>query len=241
MYLGMDTVGNLCNGLSAISVHMWIKLASLETVPLNSRMSTQIGPVQLYINSSGILRVGSTSSDGDTFETKVATTAISTGAYTSIGGVINWGADTITPYLAGTAEGGGSVTFASSTYVHTAVSDGWAASIGSNGGAGAPDSTYQTDGDIAEFAIWNTALTGGNFASLAGGAAANTVASGNLIAYMRILGTDSPETDLINGLSGTITGSLPQATHPTITSAGMLKRHRGMDGMGFSLTGGING
>jgi hypothetical protein len=55
-------------------------------------------------------------------------------------------------------------------------------------------------GRLAEFAMWNTALTSGNAASLwnsGSGALANTVASGNLITYVDVCGNASPEPDVV--------------------------------------------
>lgn len=221
--IGTSGFGNLINGLAAVSVHFWVKPASYDVGGFNNRilgasMSAGSGAFVIAVDGSGankVLACGGRSQLADGFQSKVGTTTLGTGAYKSVGAVFNYGAATITPYIAGTAEGGGSVTFGSGTYVHTA-SVGFQDCIGA-----ASDSTTTADqfaGDIAEFAVWNTALTAGNFTSLAAGAAATAVARANLISYMRLLGTASPETDSVDSLVGTITGSIPQGAHPTINT-----------------------
>ncbi len=70
-------------------------------------------------------------------------------------------------------------------------------------------------GDLAEAAIWNTALDATDASNLAAGKSAFFVKPGNLAFYAPFLGVDSPERDVINGNNGTLTGT-SQATHPTI-------------------------
>lgn len=244
MTLGADAIGTLINTVGAVSVHAWINPDSYDSGAFDNRILTGFcgagfANILLAVDGSGgnkVLAVAGRSRVSDSFQSKVGTTDLGTGTYKSVGAVFDYGAATITPYISGTAEGGGSVTWGTTAYDHT-VAVGFVDGIGHGGTL---STATQFDGRIAELAIWDVALTSGDFTSLAGGAAANTVDSGNLIVYMRIIGTDSPETDLINGFSGTITGSLPQDTHPTITTT-VFKRHPGMDGMTTLMTGNLNG
>jgi hypothetical protein len=55
-------------------------------------------------------------------------------------------------------------------------------------------------GSVAHVAIWSSALTAGNVASLAGGARPDAVSSGTLVFYSELVGTASPEDDLVGAL-----------------------------------------
>jgi hypothetical protein len=81
------------------------------------------------------------------------------------------------------------------------------------------------DGDLAEFAIWNVALSDSEVAQLATGGtggiglAATLVRPGNLLAYFPILGTSSPEPDTMGGAGLTLVNGPTSATHPPIQGA----------------------
>jgi hypothetical protein len=72
------------------------------------------------------------------------------------------------------------------------------------------------DGKMAEAAMWNTALSASELGLLFAGMKPNRVKLANLIAYWPLLGTASPETELIAGASLTLTNSPTQGTHPTM-------------------------
>lgn len=73
-----------------------------------------------------------------------------------------------------------------------------------------------TDGDIAEAAIWNVALSDAEVALLATGIGPYAVQRANLVAYWPLLGQASPEPDKAGSFSMTLTGTPPQAAHPFI-------------------------
>src|SRR5271166_3146503 len=76
-------------------------------------------------------------------------------------------------------------------------------SIGSNGLG-----THFFQGCLADAAVWNTNLSGGQIATLAAGARANTILPGNLVGYWPLGGTASPEPDLSgNNNNGVLTGT----------------------------------
>lgn len=84
-------------------------------------------------------------------------------------------------------------------------------------------SSQPIKGKISHWAMWNTALSGANITSLAGGAAPNTVAGGSLVAYWVLAGTASPEPDTSgSGFNMTITGTMTGDTgdNPSIAGGG---------------------
>jgi hypothetical protein len=79
------------------------------------------------------------------------------------------------------------------------------------------DSGIQFDGQIAEVAIWNVALTAAEIAALARGVRPFSIRRGNLKGYWPLLGTGSPERDYSgNGQSLTVVGSVPADTHAPV-------------------------
>ncbi len=107
-----------------------------------------------------------------------------------------------TAYLDGTAG-----TTATSTVL---APSGWNIT---DGGIFPP--TYSVlNGAISDVAIWNTALTGAQITSLAGGAIPSSVASANLAAYWPLSGS-SPEPDSpANTYPWTVTGTMPYVAGP---------------------------
>lgn len=72
------------------------------------------------------------------------------------------------------------------------------------------------NGAIGEVGLWTIALSDADIAQLQ----ANTlcpalVQKTSLLGYWKLLGTDSPEPDSIGSANATITGTMPQATHPS--------------------------
>ena len=80
--------------------------------------------------------------------------------------------------------------------------------------------THYFGGDLAEFAIWNIALSGANISSLAAGANPQAIENANLVAYWTITGTTSPEVDVIAAYELAVTGTSASSNHPTIDAYG---------------------
>ena len=124
--LGVNAIGPLIHGASAISVAMW---ANLDTIGAAGFDSDHLG-VAINGSTAGVaigvqgtitpktLRVGGRSVSTDAFQVRDTITGYGTGTWQHIGGVLNFGADTITPYWNGVAENGGAVTFANTTYTN---------------------------------------------------------------------------------------------------------------------------
>jgi hypothetical protein len=72
------------------------------------------------------------------------------------------------------------------------------------------------DGDIAEVAIWNIALTDAEVALLATGISPLMVHPEALVFYAPLLGNNDPEMDLIGGLGLTGSGGPIKAAHPRV-------------------------
>lgn len=70
-------------------------------------------------------------------------------------------------------------------------------------------------GDLAEFALWPTALDATDATNLAAGKSPFFAKPASLAYYAPLLGSESPERDVINRNNGTVTGT-SQSTHPTI-------------------------
>lgn len=75
-------------------------------------------------------------------------------------------------------------------------------------------------GDLAEFAIWNIALSGAQISALAAGDNPQTIELANLVAYWTITGTASPEVDVIAAYELAVTGTSASSNHPTIDAYG---------------------
>lgn len=143
---------------------------------------------------------------------------------TSVTGGTAVTADTTTGYTAGTWHHGCAV-FASTTS-RTAYIDG--GSSASNTDLNVPllvDKTHlgvnnlitgDTDGRIAEAAIWDVALTAAEVATLAKGYSPLFVRPSSLLAYWPLIGNQSPEIDWVGGFDLTITGTVDKAAHPRI-------------------------
>lgn len=221
--IGVNQFGPILNGASVISVAMWVQADTLTGTANNNRMFSIYNrdgntALSFLTDASNHLRVGGRSAD-EGFQFKDTTTTIATdGSWTRLGGVFNFAAGTITPYINGGAEGGGGVTFSNTTWINnvpTTTNDivgGDAAS----GGGGPTATGQQFDGRIAEWAIWRIDIGATAFANLALGYLPSVVHATQPVFWMRLLGDTSPEPSVISSVQGTITGSVPQATHPPI-------------------------
>jgi len=77
------------------------------------------------------------------------------------------------------------------------------------------DNARAWNGYIAEWAKWNVILTAAEAATLGKGYSPLFIRPNSLLAYIPLIGRNSPETELIGGLSGTVTGAVNIA-HPRI-------------------------
>lgn len=220
MNLGIGAIGPLINGAERVSVHVWARFDSLETTnATNDRMLSVLinGAFSgLAITSNApagtpLLRVQVRSAAADGAQNVQGTTPLITGSWLSLGAMVDFAGDTVTPYVGGVSEGTTGVTFGSTSYTHGTPTE--SDMLGSN--ISPPVATAnQVDGGMAEIAIWTDNIGNSGFAQLADGTSAEDVFPGNLVFYMKLEGNDSPELCEISSVIGTITGSLPQTNHP---------------------------
>lgn len=226
MSLGLGTVGGIVNGSAYVSMHCWVNVDTIsgganDNVILDFIVGADLRAGCLAINGSGgtkVLRVGGRSGSADaSLQTKDATSSFTTGTWHSCGGVLDFGGDTITPYFNGTAEGGGAVTFTNSTFTDSSTSRTLSDAIGA-AYAPAPVDAFQVDGRIAEVCIWfgSRALIASEFVSLSKGVSPKLIAPALGRIYFPLIGRGSNERDYIQGLTGTITGTISAAAHPRI-------------------------
>lgn len=83
---------------------------------------------------------------------------------------------------------------------------------------GSPNDRF--DGDLAQYCIWDAALTDSEIATLGAGFSCLRVRRSNLIFYAPINGGQSPEPDIIGGLDLTLQGGTPaKSAEPPIHGA----------------------
>ena len=223
MDLGTGALGAVLHGKSAIFVHAWINVDTFVSGTDNDILMgvMTLSAVGLRLScANNLFTVQARSTSADTAQSRTTTTPLTTGIWTSVGAWINYVGDAITPYVNGIADNGGAATFGNNTYNHSLASN--PDRIGAIGGATIV-TTRQMDGKIAEVSIFNA--TGWDATKANAVAAdlalygASVVASRNTVTltnYMKLVGNNSPETSSVGTLVGTITGSLPKATHPML-------------------------
>ena len=224
MSLGTGTTGAILNGAAAISVSARVIADTLDTGDFDNRILNLIvngGGAGVYLGVKGdvspkVLKVGGRSVTGDAFQERNGTVEITTATLHTLGGVLNFTGDTITPYVDGVADNGGAATFGNNTYTY-----GTATSPDNIGGSGAPPSgtSIQWDGPVAEIGIWTSALSAADFAALHKGVSPLLIQPQSLAIYIPMIGKYSPEIDIVGGLSGTITGTIATLSHPLVIRA----------------------
>ena len=240
MAIGVDQFSPLLAGAAAISVHAWISPDTFGTAANNNRIAvayintTSSGmSLMIHDGTNAVVRVTGRSRTADASQAGVGTTVVPTGQWSSVGGVLNFTGDTITPYYNGVAEGGGAVTFGVNTY----ADDGTPTASDMIGSETSPPAATanQFDGRIAEVAIWTSDIGAANVAALAtmsggvpSGVSARCISPSTLVFYMPIYGDASPEPAVVSSLTGTIVGSVPQDTHPGSRRLGPRARNNAL-------------
>lgn len=230
MSLGLNTVGALLNGAAAISAFCKFNLDTISTANGNNRIldvyiNTTVTGLRISVHdgTNAVLRAQLRSQSADGVVVRTSTTTISTGSWYTGGFTARITSNILQPYLNGVAEGAGAtVSWGSDTYADGTPSAGRLDGIGSSFTASVPDGTAeQVDGRIADVALWAHAsdsgqLSAADMLALHGGISPLLVRSSDLVAYWPLWGYSSPEQELRNRISGTITGSLPASDHPQL-------------------------
>lgn len=92
------------------------------------------------------------------------------------------------------------------------IANMWRINVGVRPSTG---NTVYFDGDIAEFAIWSSALSDANWTTLSGGAVPSGVDSGSLLDYWSLTTQASTHTG-VNGIVLTATSTSQASDHPSI-------------------------
>ncbi len=224
--LGINQIAALLSGATEISCHAWLQADTLTALQDNNRMvsiprADGATGLEMATGAASQFRIGVRSTAVDPLVTKTTTTVIPTdGSWCPLGARMKFNdpsADYLFPYINGDSENGGSVAgaWAANTWVngaHTNEPEGIGGFFPSTGPP-PPDTNRQFDGRIAEVAFWTEDIGDAGLAQLADGASALLVRPESLVFYDRLI--NSPK-DVISGILGTITGSIPAASHPRI-------------------------
>jgi hypothetical protein len=222
MSLGVNAVGPILNGVAKISFHCWINPVSLTSGANDNKTFTVLTSalqLALGINGSGVnkvLRVHARSVAADTLQTRDGTTNLATSTWWSVGGMVDFAGDFITPYVAGVAEGAGAVTFANNSYTHATASIADAIGTQLTTGSVPGTTANQFDGSIAEMMFWKGDIGAAGFEQLALGVWPMLVRPDLMAPYWSLNFGSNPEPELVQRLAATITGSVPLGDHPRI-------------------------
>lgn len=223
MDLGTDALNALFSGATDLSIHAWINADTFTTVNtdrnriLSQKITgTNSNGLALFISGQAAPKVGlqGRSQTADAIQRVIGATEVTTGAWHSVGGVLDIDGDNIRIYLDGVQDTSTAVTFGATSYT-----TGTAPTAGDMmGGQEDPPSTaeLQFDGRIGEVAIWTTDIGTVGFEQLNDGFSPLFVRPDALVAYWPLIGNFSPETDIISAKNGTITGTIAKAAHPRI-------------------------
>ncbi len=234
MSMGAGNIGPLFNGASVVSISLWIFPNSFGgstivdgddvlTVWHSStaacfgfRCNRSTGPT----DDSGHISLRRLGTDGASVGNRCGATAIPTGQWTHIGGIMPMDGATFPDiYKNGlndnSATGASAATSGTFLYQNSSPRDesiGMAAQVGS----GPISITRQFDGYIAEVALWAGDIGASNISSLSKGFSPMKVRPDLLRNYYPLYGGSSPEQDIKGGKGAIIAGALPMGPHPRV-------------------------
>lgn len=210
------------NGAGYLSV----SAAPVTAAPLTIASWVYSNSIPTGEDGAGIVSLSTTSGDFDIFGLALATSTNAVRAFafddnygesaTGSPGTGSWfhaaavfaSTSSRTAYLdgsAGTADTT-SVTPASIGLTH----------IGELAGSNGSELYGALDARVAEVAVWNAALTTPEIASLADGFSPLLIRPQSLVFYAPIIGENSPEADVVGGLSLAISGTATADPHPRV-------------------------
>lgn len=216
---GVNVLSPLLNGASQISMAAWVRQRTMTTGGTDNgilRAVIDAATDGIFFGLVGAqdlakVRIAARSTGANSPQATSGATTITQNAWLHAGAVADIANNQVRAYLNGVLDGSTATSFIGSTYVVGTPTSG--DTIGGYDTA-APTTGKQTNGDIAEVAIWKGDIGDLGFASLADGYSPLMIRPNLLIEYW----------DLMNairggrrGIIGTITGSIPQAAdHPRI-------------------------
>jgi hypothetical protein len=211
--IGIAALNPLLAGAPAISSFAWVYARTLSaTGAVTDNMA-----IAVFINSSSAgnaLRVsGNTTSVGLLSRSQTADSIVSstgtTGSFQTvrwcaIGGVSNYADKSVTLYTDGQRVGfTGGVSYGANAYT-----PGTPTFNDRLGALDTTDTTRQWNGFIAHAALWRTALTDADYAALAAGVSPLAIRRESLVSYFPLQDSQGIH-DVVGGVRGTITGSVP--------------------------------
>lgn len=220
-----STIGTRLNGAASASMHAWVWHTTDDAGDSANngacmRMAINGATTGIFMNldsgGGGTNRkhqVGGRATGADALSSKEMTTNLNLGQWNSLGGVWNYGANTLAPWMNGVTENGGAASFGAGTYTNGTPTDLDRIS-NSNGGT-----VQAVDGKICECAIWKVALTNGEMIALSKGFSALLIRPQSLIFYAPLWGRATNEPDLVRTTTITkvnTSGNIIRVDHPAI-------------------------
>jgi hypothetical protein len=192
-------------GLSTYTICGWMKWAAAQASCLYSEGEPAGNNyVSCGMDSGGRAIHDAKAPSGGTATTAQSSTTISTGSWGHICAIKNSGSSRDV-YLNGGGKGTSTTSLGGQSTTNSQIG---LLTLGSN--------FSPCNGDIAEVAIWNVALTAGEALALGSGASPLTIRPASLIRYWPFLGINSPEPNPLGTTTMTLTGTSIQANHPPI-------------------------
>lgn len=180
------------------------------------RLSNEHSSYAFSTNGSGALTfaIGHGGSAGNVYVSPAvaSVTAFTAGWHSAIGTYAT--ADKVRLYVDGTeagtgTTGGNAISYDGTKSLWFGVFDGTQLHYGTGASAG--------DRSLAEVAIWSVALDAAERAAYANGASPRLIRPTSLVAYWPLVGTQSPEPEIRNGVSATVTAAGTDE-HPRVYS-----------------------
>lgn len=211
------TLNGLISGAAKVFLHCFARYNAALSSAANSNnrlLSISLDSVTgagllLNVRSTGVINAAARSSTADSLQTQTSVATLSQGVTYSVAAEYNFAGDSITPYLNGTASGGGAVTFAAESY--TPGSPTAADAIG--GDDAPPNTNNQWPGYIDRVSIWTgtASASASDLCTALETTPANevSVTGWTLAEYFLLMEPSNRETGVVASTRAAATGILP--------------------------------
>lgn len=223
---GVATFNPFLSGASKVVISALINADTFDTAVDNNNKILQISingsssGITFSVNAVGVndlIRIAARSVSTDSLQALNGVTAITTGTWFHVGAIIDYAGDSLSTIVNGAVDTTSGVSFGNTTYTPGAptVTD----RIGAD--SDTPVLTPgQFDGRIAEIAVWTFSaaedvLVADELAALAKYFSPLMIRPSNLVFYEPFISRQTTIPDKVNGIAGTITGTLNYADHPS--------------------------
>jgi hypothetical protein len=189
-----------------VTIAVWVRPATVDIVQTPVALSQSGGTARCLMQISGTNNItafnAATGGGASGFSSSTGTVSANTWHH---GAAVFTSATSRTAYLDGVAGTPETTNVAIAGMDRTNIGARYNTTIGA-----------YMNGDLAEAAMWNVALTAGEIASLAKGLAPIAVRIDSLVAYWPLIGRASPEYDVVGGFAMTLTNTPTTGAHPRI-------------------------